>query len=187
METAILAEFVVAGSSLALGLEWEEKLWSDRGWPQAQNSPFLEMRRRHSRTRLSSLMVLDVLPWEASANQNHLVTFELLVLQSQKVFPGIEEVVVFFPLEGMSCSSEPALGSGINSSVVSHMKITPERIIVLTIFQMKGGNCRLELQASMPCVWWDRRGWLLPPTHQPWGNPCNLPEVVTRKSLVVLG
>lgn len=61
MEDAVLGEFVVAGSSLALGLEREEKLCSDRGWQQAQNSPFLEMRRRHSRTRPSSLMLVDVL------------------------------------------------------------------------------------------------------------------------------
>lgn len=59
--------------------------------------------------------------------------------------------MVFFSLEGMSCLAEPALGSGINSSAVSHMKITPEGITVLTIFQLKGGNCRLELQTSM-CV-----------------------------------
>lgn len=186
MESAILGELFVAGSSLALGLEWEEKLWSDRGWQQAQNSPFLEMRRRHRRTKPSSLMLLDILPWEASANQNHLVTSELLVLQSQKVFPGVEEVVVFFSLEGMSCLAELALGSGINSSAVSHMKITPERITVFTIFQLKGGNCSLELQTSTPCVWWDKSRWLLLPTDQPRENPCNLPEVVISKTLTIL-
>lgn len=125
-------------------------------------------------------------PWEASANQNHLITSELLVLQSQKVFPGVEEVVVFFSLEGMSCLAELALGSGIYSSAVNHMKITPERIIVFTIFQLKGGNCRLELQPSRPCVWWDKSRWLLLPTHQLRGNPCNLPEVVTSKTLTIL-
>lgn len=71
-------------------------------------------------------MMLGALPRGASANQNHLVASELLVLQSQKVFPGVEEVVVFFSLEGMSCLADPALGSDINSSAVSHMKITPE-------------------------------------------------------------
>ena len=58
-------------------------------------------------------------------------TSELLVLQSQKVFPGVEEVVVFLSLEGMSCLAEPALDSDINSFVVSHVKNTPEGIGVL--------------------------------------------------------
>jgi len=51
-------------------------------------------------------------------------TSELLALQSQKVFPRMEEVVVFLSLEGMSCLAEPALDSDINSFVVSHVKNT---------------------------------------------------------------
>lgn len=60
-----------------------------------------------------------------------LTTSELLVLQSQKVFPGMEEVVVFLSLEGMSCLAEPALDSDINSFVVSHVKNATEGIRAL--------------------------------------------------------
>lgn len=42
----------------------------------------------------------------------------------------MEEVVVFLPLEEMSCLAEPVLDSDINSFVVSHVKNTPETISV---------------------------------------------------------
>lgn len=78
-------------------------------------------------------------------------TSELLVWQSLKVFPWLEEVVVFLSLEGMSCLSELALDSDISSFVVSHVNNIPEGISI-TIFQLKEGDCRLGLQTSTPCV-----------------------------------
>lgn len=53
-----------------LWLEHKEKSWSDRDSWEAQNSPFLEMRRRHRRNKPNSLMLVDVLHWGLLANQN---------------------------------------------------------------------------------------------------------------------
>lgn len=59
-------------------------------------------------------------------------TSELLLSLSQKVFPGMGEAVVFPSLEGMSGPAAPALGSDINSSVVSHVKKAAEGIRMLS-------------------------------------------------------
>lgn len=88
-------------------------------------------------------MLVDVLQWSVLANQNSLTTSELLVLQSQKVFPGMEEVVVFLFLEEMSCLTEPVLDSGINSFVVSHVKNTPETISVESFSSWRKGTAYL--------------------------------------------
>lgn len=46
--------------------------------------------------------------WVYQQSRTVPATSALMILSSQKVFPGMEEAVVFLSLEGMSCPSEPA-------------------------------------------------------------------------------
>lgn len=144
-ESAGLGEFVAAGSFLALRLERRSCDGTGAG-SQLRTHPSwrCEGGTAEPSPALSCCSMLSPEGHQqATTISLHLSCW---FCSHKRFFQGVEEVVVFFSVEGMSCSADPALGSGINSSVVSHMKITPEGITGLTIFQLKGRNCRLELR-----------------------------------------
>lgn len=149
MDGAIFRKFIVPGNSPGT-LTGEKKSPGQAGiYSKLRTHPSWRCEEGTEETSWSLSCWFDVLHWSVSANQNRLTTSELLVLQSQKVFPGMEEVVVFLPLEEMSCLAEPVLDSDINSFVVSHVKNTPETISVESFSSWRKGTADLGCKYSL--------------------------------------